>query len=268
VFVRFRKPLKLIILLAATAVFLPQADRPAAKNPFGGDARAIESGRVSFRMHCSECHGLRGTGGRSGPDLTRGTFAAGDTDADLYNVILNGVPGTEMPPSTGRLDDDDRWRLVAYVRSLNVSNKGPVPGDRAAGENLFWGKGNCGGCHSIGARGSSVGPNLTRSGRQRSVAYLRESIVSPEADITPGYATVTVVTRDGRKIVGVEKGFDNFWAALMDMSGRYYSFQRDDVTSITREFRSLMPANYGRLFSDRELQDLVAFLAGQDGGTR
>jgi hypothetical protein len=54
----------------------------------------------------------------------------------------------------------------------------------------------------------------------------------------------------------------------MDLSGHYYSFQKDDVTSIQREYRSLMPANYGRLFSDRELDDLVAFLASLGGGER
>jgi len=260
--------LKLLTLLTLAAAFFFQEEKAVQKNPLAGDPRAIESGRVMFRMHCAECHGLRATGGRSGPDLTRGTFGAGDTDADLYNVILDGVPGTEMPAFSGRLDDEDRWRLVSYVRSLTHSSKGPIPGDRSAGEELFWGKGNCGQCHRIGARGSGVGPNLTRSGRQRSVAYLRESVVSPEADITPGYATVTVVTRDGRKIVGVEKAFDNFSAALMDISGRYYSFQRDDVSSISREYRSLMPSNYERLFNDRELENLVAFLASLDGGKR
>jgi len=260
--------LKLLTVLALSGAFLAQEDKLLRKNPLAGDARAVESGRVSFRMHCAECHGLRATGGRSGPDLTRGTFAAGDTDADLHDVISKGVPGTEMPPFSDRLDDNDRWRLVSYIRSLTPHTTGPIPGDRAAGEQLFWGKGNCGQCHRVGARGSSVGPNLTRSGRQRSLAYLRESVVSPDADITAGYATVTVVTRDGRKIVGVEKGFDNFWAALMDISGRYHSFQRNEVTSITREYRSLMPATYGRLFTGRELEDLVAFLASLDGGTR
>jgi putative heme-binding domain-containing protein len=260
--------LKLLTILAFSAALLAQEQKPARNNPFAGDTRAVESGRVSFRMHCAECHGLHATGGRSGPDLTRGTFAAGDTDADLYNVILNGVPGTEMPSFSGRLDDDDRWRLVCYLRSLTASGRGPIPGDRAAGEDLFWKKGNCGQCHRVAARGSSVGPNLTRAGRQRSVAYLRESVVDPDSDITIGYATITVATREGRKIVGVEKGFDNFWASLMDVSGRYYSFQRDEVTSITREYRSLMPSTYGRLFNDRELENLVAFLATLDGGTR
>jgi len=256
---------KLLTILAVAGVFFTQETKP---NPWAGNARAIESGRVMFRMYCAGCHGLRATGGRSGPDLTRGTFAAGDTDRDLYSVVLDGIPGTEMPAFGDRLDDDDRWRVVSYVRSLTTRNTGPIPGDAAAGEQLFWGKGNCGQCHRVGARGSSVGPNLTRSGRQRSVAYLRESVVAPDADITPDYATITVVTRDGRKIVGVEKGFDNFWAALTDLSGRYYSFQRDEVSSIQREYRSLMPLNYGRLFGDRELEDLVAFLAGLDGGKR
>jgi hypothetical protein len=40
------------------------------------------------------------------------------------------------------------------------------------------------------------------------------------------------------------------------------------VSSISREYRSLMPSNYERLFNDRELENLVAFLASLDGGKR
>jgi cytochrome c oxidase cbb3-type subunit 3 len=238
------------------------------KNPVAGDAQAIELGRVMFRMSCAGCHGLHATGGRSGPDLTRGTFAAGDADADLYRVVTSGLPGTEMPGFGGRFSDVERWRLVSYVRSLTSHETVPIPGDAAAGEQLFWGKGNCGRCHRVGMRGSSLGPDLTRAGRQRSLTYLRESVIAPDADITPGYATITVVTRDGKKIAGLEKGFDNFSALLIDLSGQYYSFQKDEVTSMQREYRSLMPSTYGRLFSQRELEDLLAFLAGLGGGTR
>ena len=247
---------------------LVQEDKPAVKNPFLGDAKAVESGRLQFRMACAGCHGLRATGGRSGPDLTRGTFAAGNTEADLYRVISDGVPGTEMPAFSGRLQDDERWHLVSYVHSLAPHDTALNPSDPAAGERLFWEKGGCGQCHRIGTRESSLGPNLSRIGRQRSLDYLRESIVSPDAEVTSGYATVTVLTRDGKKIVGVERGFDNFSAQLMDLSNRYYSFQKDNVASVQREYRSLMPSNYGRLFSTRELDDLLAFLAGLGGGER
>jgi hypothetical protein len=34
------------------------------------------------------------------------------------------------------------------------------------------------------------------------------------------------------------------------------------------EYRSLMPLNYARLFSDREVTDLLAFLATLRGGPR
>jgi putative heme-binding domain-containing protein len=260
---------KIFALLVLIARFgLVQEDKPTVKNPFAGDAKAVESGRLQFRMACAGCHGLRATGGRSGPNLTRGTFAAGNTEADLYRVISDGVPGTEMPAFTSRLQDDERWRLASYINSLSPHDTVPIPGDPDSGERLFWEKGGCGQCHRIGTRGSSLGPNLSRIGRQRSLDYLRESIVSPDAEVTSGYATVTVVTRDGKKITGVERGFDNFSAQLMDLSNRYYSFQKDNVASIQREYRSLMPSNYVRLFSARELDDLLAFLAGLGGGER
>jgi putative heme-binding domain-containing protein len=244
------------IFASLTLVVFAVGGASAAQDP-----AAVELGRVQFRMSCAGCHGLHATGGRSGPDLTRGIFAAGETDADLYRVISDGIEGTEMPAFRGSLEDDQRRRVVAYVRSLARHDSIAVPGDRAAGEKLFWEKGNCGRCHRVGTRGSSLGPDLTRAGRQRSLAYLRESVLSPDADITRGFATVTVITRDGRKIVGVEKNFDNFSAQLMDVSGHLYSFFKDDVTSIQREYRSLMPENYGKLFNERELEDLLGYLA-------
>ena len=260
-------PLRLrTILVVAGCCFAQQV--PLARNPFAGDAQAIELGRVQFRMSCASCHGLHATGGRNGPDLTRGTFAAGDTDADLFRVVSNGVPGSEMPAFEARLEDEQRWRLVSYVRSLTPHDTAPIPGDAAAGEKLFWEKGNCGQCHRVGPRGSGLGPNLTRAGRQRSVAYLRSSVVSPDSDITPGYDTLTVVTRDGKKITGLDKGLDNFSARLMDLSGHYYSFQKDEVTSIQREDRSLMPGAYSKMFDAKELDDLVAYLVSLGGGQR
>jgi putative heme-binding domain-containing protein len=229
------------------------------------DPKAVEAGRLQFRMSCAGCHGLRATGGRGGPDLTRGTYSTGDADKDLFSIISNGVPGTEMPSFREPLDEAQIKGLVAYVRSLSHAGTIPIKGDRIAGEKLFWGKGSCGQCHRVGMRGTAVGPDLTRAGKQRSLEYLRESIESPDADLTPGYATVVVITRDGKKITGVEKGFDNFSARLIDLSGRYYSFLKDDVTSMEREYRSVMPSNYGRMFNTRELDDLLAYLASLGG---
>jgi putative heme-binding domain-containing protein len=234
-------------------------------NPLASDPKAAEVGRWSFRIYCAPCHGIHADGGR-GPDLTLGTYTAGDRDIDLFRVISRGVPGTEMAAYGGRVEDEGIWRMVAYIKSVARHDNSNVPGDAGAGQKIFWGKGGCGACHRIAAKGSGPGPDLTRVGRQRSVAYLRTSIVNPDADVTPGYGTVTVITRDGKTIVGVEKNYDNFSAQLVDLSGRYYSFLREDVTSMKREPRSLMPSSYGRLLSESEIDDLLAYMIGLRGG--
>jgi putative heme-binding domain-containing protein len=246
-----------LLLMLTAPLTLAQTVR---QNPFLNDPQAVEAGRGIFRVYCSPCHGIHAEGGR-GPDLTRGVYSAGEQDADLLNVISTGVPGTEMPSFSVGLGDDNIWRVIVYLRSATRRDAEKATGDADAGEKLFWGKGACGQCHRVGARGGRMGPDLTRAGRSRSLRYLRESVVSPNADLTPGFATITVVTRDGKKIAGVQRGYDNFSAQLMDSKENYYSFFKSDVTSITREFRSLMPDSYGKLFSPSELDNLVAYLS-------
>lgn len=62
-------------------------------------------------------------------------------------------------------------------------------GDPAAGKALFASNG-CGGCHAFEAAGSTgaVGPNLDEGLQGKDAAYVRQSIVEPNADIAEGYA--------------------------------------------------------------------------------
>jgi putative heme-binding domain-containing protein len=250
--------LALILVLAGTAAAQTQ------KNPLAGDAMAAESGRGMFRIYCSPCHGIKGEGGR-GPDLTRGTYSSGDRDQDLFDVIQGGVPGTEMPGFSSRFGDDGVWRLVTYLRSAARREAEAVTGDKAAGEKLFWGKGACGGCHVVNQKGGRLGPELSRVGRLRSLAYLRASVSDPNADLTPGYNTIVAVTREGQKLVGVERNFDNFYTQFMDSSEKLHSYRKADLASVKREFRTLMPDNYNRLFNQTELNDLLAYLVSLRG---
>jgi cytochrome c oxidase cbb3-type subunit III len=238
----------------------------APKNPFASDARAAEEGRIAFRGSCSLCHGIRGEGGR-GPDLTLGTYSAGETDPDLFRVISNGSPGTEMPAFSANFESEDIWRLVTYIRTLAGRGKVAVTGDREAGRQLYLNKGRCAQCHAIEGKGGRLGPDLTLVGRKRSLPYLKDSIVDPNADITIGFNTITVVTKDRKTIVGVQRGFDDFSAQLMDSAENFHSFEKSDVVSMKRELRSLMPTTYRNTFSEKELNDLVAYLSSLRGAS-
>ena len=254
------------VVLLAVFVVGGAAQAPRG-NPLAGDPRAVEEGRVAFRGSCSLCHGIKGEGGR-GPDLTIGAYTGANADRTLFDIISNGVAGTEMAGFASRFESDDIWRLVAYVRSIAGSSSTRTAGNVRNGDDLFWNKGQCGQCHMVDGRGMRMGPELTTVGRQRSAAYLRESIVSPGADLTPGYTTITVVTKEGRRIVGTRRAYDDFSVQLMDRSEAYYSFQKSDVTSIKQDYTSLMPNTYGRLFSATELTDLVAYLTSLRGTRR
>jgi hypothetical protein len=71
---------------------------------------------------------------------------------------------------------------------------------------------------------------------------------------------VTVVTRTGQTITGIEKALDDFSVVLIDFGGKVYSFDRAALTSIVRENRSLIPS-YAQSLSDSDRNDLVAWLA-------
>ncbi|HEV2985043.1 MAG TPA: c-type cytochrome [Vicinamibacterales bacterium] len=238
-----------------------------ARNPFGGDPKAITQGAVLFRQECVFCHGVAARGGMRGPDLTTGSWSHGGSDADLARTISAGVPGTAMPAN--QLTPDEIWQILAYLRTLEQ----PVAatnGDQRRGEALFFGAARCSSCHIVNGRGGRLGPELSTVGSARSRAYIVEAIREPNRQLTQNrgfgesvslkYDTVTAVTADGRTIVGVPMNEDTFTVQVMDMSERIHSLEKKSLKSIRHEDRSLMPSyDTGRL-SNADLDDLVVYL--------
>ncbi len=238
------------------------SDDQEPKNPFAGDPAAIQQGRSVFRLNCSLCHGLDARGGR-GPDLTSGRWTHGGSDAALFGTITRGVPGTEMPSAD--LPDNEVWMIAAYLRSLGGGAAAPLAGNRQAGEKIFFAGRACSQCHMVSGRGGRLGPELSRAGAARSARYLTESIREPAKDISPGYETVTVVFRDGRRITGVRKNEDTFSVQLMDEKEELHFLRKKNLKDVVYEKRSLMPAYDERLLSEKDLQDLLAYLDGLRG---
>ena len=240
-----------IVMLAATGLAGGQIASPKA----GSAERS--AGEKIFRGHCASCHGLNGAGG-SGPSLTSGVFYHGSTDADLYRNISEGIPGTAMPDQF--FSSAQIWQIVAYVRAISSTPvRASLKGNAQHGAELFRNKG-CLECHLVRGEGGVRGPDLSLIGSQRSVAYLRESILDPGAVVAPEYWVARLVTKDGRKRAGFILNEDSYAVQLLDFESGLQMFERSDLKDFGVDRGSIMPSYKGKL-NEAELDDLVAYLA-------
>ena len=267
--VRLAIAVALIALAPLASVALAQGPEPARNNPLQGNATAIKQGQNIYRGRCGVCHGIDAKGYR-GSDLTTGDWVHGGTDAQVFKTIRTGVPGTEMPGHPN-MSEDEIWMVVSYLRTLSAPGGAPAErGDATRGEQIFWAKerGNCGQCHMIGARGGRIGPNLSRIGAARSAVALEREIRRPAEVIPVGFETVTVVTKDGRRIRGARKNEDTFSVQIMTPAEELRSFLKRNVKEVVAEENvSLMPAYGPDRLTDDELTDLVRYLRTLRGRT-
>ena len=219
----------------------------------------VQTGGAQFDRHCSRCHGIGGTGGERGPDLTSGFRRAG-TDAGLFAVIREGVPDTEMRGIARNQSDQTVWQIVAYLRSLTGGVRVDVPGDATAGRAVYDGAG-CAACHTIQGTGGLDGPDLSTVGSRRSPDELRTDLLQPDERVEPDWWTMRVTDRDGTHVEGRRMGEGTYSVRILDAEGRMWSFQKRNLVESERVETSTMPSYRDRL-TPTQLQDLVAYLYG------
>ena len=267
-----RASLSLLVVLLSTCISTTAQD----KNPYAGDAKMTKLGEFQFRSNCAFCHGLGARGGGRGPDLTRAQKRHGNGDADLFRTINEGVPGTAMPPNGATqqgvgMTEEEIWQVITYIRSQQAKAPAQSVGDAAHGKELFNGNASCYSCHMIAGKGGRLGPDLTRTGSARSTTYLTESMRNPSRRLAQGmteamkefsveYETVKVTTADGAKLLGVVLNEDRFTLQMMDMREQIHSFEKDKLQAMEKTRESLMPKYDSSMLSDKDVQDLVAYL--------
>lgn len=164
--------LLLLLLMQAS----PWADVEVPPKPALGPL--AEAGERLYGWNCLPCHGAEGKG--DGPnakrlglrprDFTRGLYKlksspAGEAafDEDLFRTLTVGLPVSFMPGFREALTPDDRWAVVAYLKTLGRGGDGeaktkipPSKGaaDVARGARLF---AACAPCH--GPQGRADGPS-------------------------------------------------------------------------------------------------------------
>ena len=105
------------------------------KNPYVDFASVAEEGhRIYMSLDCSSCHGGGGGGGMAAP-LTNPIWIYGNDDDTLFRLVALGtvelqkqgysrkgsefVVGPMSPFGETIKTDDDLWKIIAWIRSVN-----------------------------------------------------------------------------------------------------------------------------------------------------
>jgi len=191
----------------------------------------------------------------------------GKLPADSWLNVLEG--------SAGKLDEPTAKMLSEYRENIATKDKlGSYlhvleGGDPANGEILFYTRPelSCVRCHKVGSKGGEVGPNLTGIAKQKDRRYLLESIVMPDATLAQNYETAIVLTEDGDIFIGIVKSENEDGIELVLADGKTAKLSKSEISE-RRKGKSSMPLDLYKYLSDRELRDLVAFLASLDGNQK
>jgi copper transport protein len=94
-------------------------------NPVPVTDQAIQVGESTYAANCIACHGVGAAGdGPAGADLNPPPanllegHALFHSDAEFFNWIRNGKPGTAMPAFSETLTDEQIWSTIHYLRTL------------------------------------------------------------------------------------------------------------------------------------------------------
>src|SRR5438046_7281525 len=112
------------------------------KNPFASDPKAAKLGESQFRANCAFCHGLGARGGGRGPDLTRAQKRHGNSDAEMFHNIHDGISGMAMPAATNGgigvgMSDEVIWQVVTYLRCVQAKAPAQPAGNTEHGKERF-----------------------------------------------------------------------------------------------------------------------------------
>ena len=102
------------------------APGPRNPNPFTGNADMAAEGRtLYFQVGCQGCHGGGGGGGMA-TSVIDDAWTFGSDDDVLFRLVKGEIPEQTMPTVYSVLEDEEVWKILAFIRSVYAGDPGRI----------------------------------------------------------------------------------------------------------------------------------------------
>ena len=194
------------------------------------------------------------------------------TDASIFKTVKAGVAGTTMPAWSGKLSDDDIWKVALYINGIrgNAINA-PVAGNVTHGQQIFTAQ--CSSCHVVNGAGGFTGPDLSNIASNRKVASIVDALTKDKHKIYAGgsahikfispmtnYLPVRLTLRNGKVIKGSLMNESADALEVLGDDNALHVVDRADMKSQVRESKSRMPTDWDKRLTPVEFTDLLAYV--------
>ncbi len=262
----------MVVVAAVVGAYAPPA-RAQLQQHWAIDKAAAERGRQAFVSTCGFCHGSDARGSERAPDLLRSELVNRDDQGELIGQVVTKGRVERANPSFPNLADklkeitnflQDRIQAAGNRFGYKISTV--VTGDPKRGEAYSKGAGGCGQCHSVTGDLAGVGGKYKPDELQALMIYPGPNAVSlmgidlRHTDKPPVHVTATLKT--GETVSGTAVHVGEYDISLRYQAGAYRSFQRDAATKLDIQDPLEAHARSQGKFTDREIHDLMAYLAG------
>jgi cytochrome c oxidase cbb3-type subunit III len=227
------------------------------------DSAAAERGAKTYAANCTFCHGVKATGGDTGPDLIRSTAVLHDQKGEIIApVIRGGRPALGMP-AFPTFSDAQLYDLAEFLhmRVELTANRGEyrflsaIRGDAKAGETYFRGAGQCIRCHSVSG-------DLAHVASKYSGVDLQQRFLYPEPRQEakqPSNATIRLSSTE--TISGKLCYLDDFVAVIAEDDGSIRSVERNANVQIVVDDPLAAHRELLDRYQDSDIHNLTAYLA-------
>jgi quinoprotein glucose dehydrogenase len=186
---------------------------------------------------------------------------SGKAPRELHLEILEAASRRQDPLIKSQLE---RFNQSRPKDSLPFYSETLAGGDADLGRKVFLERADvaCLRCHKLNGIGGEVGPELAGVGTRLKREEILESIVLPNARITPGFENLLIKLKDEKSYTGLLRKEDAENVYIESPEDGLLKIPKAEIEDLDLGLSSMLP-DIATMLSKRDLRNLIEFLAAQ-----